>query len=263
VALLAAVVAGGCGGASVHPAARASHSPCFRATGHQEVAGELVDIPAHLPARPPLLVAFHGLHESADYLAGETGFDDIAARHRFVVAYPNALTGQRWQLNHRDGNGDVLHMRRFIRAVVSRVCVDPSRVYLTGFSNGGGFAWRAGCDLADQVAAIAPVSGSYRSQDPCPAGTRPMPTLEIHGVDPWTRTVARLIHDTKKRNGCTRPPVTRQIARGITRTRWPGCKLERIYNRTINHEWPTRGPYNTSAEVWRFVSRERLRSVPG
>jgi poly(3-hydroxybutyrate) depolymerase len=87
-----------------------------------------------------------------------------------------------------------------------------------------------------------------------------MPTLELHGRDPWTRTVPVLIAETKRRNGCTRSPVTRPIARGITRTRWPGCDLERIYNARVGHEWPKLGPYNTSVEVWRFVSRFR-RSV--
>jgi hypothetical protein len=29
---------------------------------------------------------------------------------------------------------------------------------------------------------------------------------------------------------------------------------------TFGHEWPKLGPYNTSVEVWRFVSRYR-RSV--
>ena len=57
--------------------------------------------------------------------------------------------------------------------------------------------------------------------------------------------------------GRTLRPITRRIAGGITRTRWAGCDLERIYNRTIGHEWPKLGPYNTSAEVWRFVSRYR------
>jgi poly(3-hydroxybutyrate) depolymerase len=84
-----------------------------------------------------------------------------------------------------------------------------------------------------------------------------MPTLELHGRDPWTRSVPLLIRETRQRNGCTEPSTTRRIARGITRTRWPGCDLERVYNRTIGHEWPKLGPYNTSAEVWRFVSRYR------
>jgi polyhydroxybutyrate depolymerase len=188
-------------------------------------------------------------------MAAGTGFDDIAARKHFVVAYPNALRSQRWELNHRDGDADVAHISAFIDTVVKRVCADPHRVYLTGFSNGGGFAYRAGCALADQVAAIAPVSGSYRSHDPCNAG--PMPTLELHGRDPWTSTVPRLVTETKRRNRCTRPPLTSQVAPGITRTRWPGCNLERIYNRTIGHEWPTSGPYNTGVEVWNFVKRFR------
>jgi polyhydroxybutyrate depolymerase len=209
-----------------------------------------VDIPVHLPKRPPLLLVFHGLRESASYLAGETAFDDVAERNRFVVAYPNARVGQRWALGAN--SRDVRHVRQFIPQVVRRLCADPRRVYLTGFSNGAGFAYRAGCDLPGQIAAIAPVSGSYRS-----CGSKPMPTLELHGRDPWTRTVALLISDTKRRNGCGRPPTVERIARGITRTRWPGCNLERIYNRTVGHEWPKLGPYNTSVEVWRFVSRYR------
>src|SRR3954447_2627774 len=167
----------------------------------------------------------------------------------------DAVRAQKWQLNHSDGDDDVEHIGSFIDALVKRVCADPKRVSVRGFSSGGGFAYRAGCELRDRVAAIAPVSGSYRSHDPCSAG--PMPTLELHGRDPWTGTVPRLVSDMKRRNGCTSAPLTRRIARGITRTRWPGCNLERIYNRTIGHEWPKLGPYNTSAEVWRFVRRYR------
>jgi polyhydroxybutyrate depolymerase len=247
--LAAGSAAVGCGGGTDACAGR----PCFRTSGHQEIAGELVDIPRRLPQRPPLLIAFHGLREAATQLAGQTQFDALARKHGFVVAYPNAVRAQEWQLNHRDGDEDVEHIRSFIDTVVNRVCADPDRVYLTGFSNGAGFAYRAGCQLRDQVAAVAPVSGSYRSQDDCTAGA--MPTLEIHGRDPWTDTVPRLITDMKRRNQCAAQPVTHRIDRGITRTRWPGCDLERIYNASIGHEWPKLGPYNTSVEVWRFVSR--------
>jgi polyhydroxybutyrate depolymerase len=163
------------------------------------------------------------------------------------------VRAQKWQLNHREGDQDVVHIRAFIDSVVRRVCADPRRVYLTGFSNGAGFAYRAGCELRDRVAAIAPVSGSYRLHDTCNRGA--MPTLEIHGRDPWTGTVPRLISDMKRRNQCAATAITDRIAHGITRTRWPGCDLERIYNLNIGHEWPKLGPYNTSAEVWRFVSR--------
>ncbi|MFL5975059.1 MAG: alpha/beta hydrolase family esterase, partial [Solirubrobacterales bacterium] len=166
-----------------------------------------------MPERPPLLVAFHGLREAATWLAGQTQFDPLAARDGFVVAYPNAVRAQKWQLNHRDGDDDVRHIRAFIGKVVKRVCADSDRVYLTGFSNGAGFAYRAGCELGDLVAAVGPVSGSYRSVDPCAAGS--MPTLEIRGRDPWTSTVGRLLTDMKRRNKCAERPVTRKLARGI------------------------------------------------
>ena len=221
---------------------------CFRASGHREVAGELVNIPRHLPSRPPLLVVFHGLREAATWLANQTQFDALAGKRGFVVAYPNALEAQKWQAH------DVPHIRSFIDKVVKRVCADPDRVYLTGFSNGATFAYLAGCGLRDQVAAIAPVSGSYHSNGTC-AGA--MPTLEIHGRDPWTDTVPVLVDETKRRNDCADPPVATTVARGITRTRWPGCDLERLYNRRIGHEWPKLGAYNTSVEVWRFVSQYR------
>lgn len=208
-----------------------------------------MNIPRRLPQHPPLLVAFHGLREAATWLANQTQFDALAAKRGFVVAYPNALRAQRWEAS------DVPHIRRFIDQVVKRVCADPARVYLTGFSNGAGFAYRAGCELP--VAAIAPVSGSYHPNGECADA---MPTLEIHGRDPWTDTVHVLVQETMRRNQCAAPPVRTTVARGITRTRWPGCDLERLYNRTIGHEWPKLGPYNTSVEVWRFVSRYR-RSV--
>ena len=204
------------------------------------------------------MLAFHGLGESPSVLEQQSALDAVAARFGFVVAYPSAQRAElRWQLTHREGDDDIDYIRAFIAKAVKRICADPHRVYLTGFSNGAGFAARAGCELADRVAATAPVAGSYRSQDPCPSSVPPMPTLEIHGRDPWTPTVARLITDTKRRHNCQREAITNRIERGVTSTRWPGCALERIYTRRVGHEWLTHGAYNTSLEVWRFVSRFR------
>ena len=226
----------------------------MRASGHQFIDNEVAYLPKRRPRHPALVLAFHGLREPPSVLEQQTALDRSAARHGFVVVYPSAQRASlRWQLNAREGDVDTRYIRSLIALAVKRVCVDPKRVYATGFSMGGSFAFRAGCDLADRLAAIAPVSGSYRSQDPCPAGARRMPTLEVHGRDPWTSTAARLVADTRARNGCTRTPVTTKVAHGVTRTRWPGCALARIYNRRIGHEWLTHGAYNTSEEVWRFV----------
>jgi polyhydroxybutyrate depolymerase len=255
-AALLVAVAAGCGGAATtasrpSPAPKVAPAACLRAPGHRQIAGNAVYIPRRLPARPPLLLVFHGMHETVAHIAARTGFDALARRHGFVVAYPGSTRADRWQLNHHDGYADIARVGAFIETAVARACADPRRVYLTGFSNGGGFTARAGCDLADQVAAIAPVSGSYRMLDPCKAG--PMPTLEIHGRDPWLPTVPALIAEVMARNGCTHVGARHRIAPGIVRTRWPGCGLERVVNDNIGHEWPNAGPFDTSEQIWRFV----------
>jgi polyhydroxybutyrate depolymerase len=254
-------VAAGCGGGTATTASQSSPAPkaepaaCLRSPGHRQIAGSLVDIPRRLPRRPALLLVFHGMHETPSHMVARTGFDGLAARNGFVVAYPSSTQADRWQLNHHDGDQDIARIGAFIQTTVTRVCADPRRVYLTGFSNGAGFAARAGCDLADRVAAIAPVAGSYRTLDVCKAGA--MPTLEIHGRDPWLPTVPALIRRAMARNGCTHVGARHRIAPGIVRTRWPGCGLERVVNDNVGHAWPNAGPFDTSEQIWRFVRAYR------
>ena len=248
----------GCGGSGSNGRATTATSTatttdqggCLRKPGQQYVDNEVVHIPRQLPDQPPVVIAFHGLREQPSTLESDTKLDDVADREGFIAAYPTAQTGGlHWR------SPDVRYIRSFIDELLTRTCADPNRVYLTGFSNGAGFAWRAGCELADKVAAVAPVSGSYRAQPACPSGTRPMPTLEVHGRDPWTSTTARLVHDTVRRNHCAKRPRTHHVAPGVTREIWPGCNLQRIYNRSIGHQWLTAGDYDTSTEVWNFVKR--------
>lgn len=59
------------------------------------------------------------------------------------------------------------------------VCIDVSRVYVTGMSNGAMMSSAIGCQLPDRVAAIAPVGGIQEPQD-CPG--RPVPVIAFHGT---------------------------------------------------------------------------------
>jgi polyhydroxybutyrate depolymerase len=64
-----------------------------------------------------------------------------------------------------------------------RYPIDPKRIYVNGFSNGAMFSQYVGCTLANQIAAIAPVSGYMPTEDAAgchPA--RPIPVLEIAGT---------------------------------------------------------------------------------
>jgi polyhydroxybutyrate depolymerase len=151
--------------------------------------------------------------------------------------------------------------------VIALACVDPKRVYATGLSNGGGFAARAGCELADRFAAVVPVAGGYRALERCPAGRRTS-LLEIHGtgdtVVPYRGRgprregdVRRFVAQWARRDGCSpRPQITRPSA-GVQRVRYRGCApglaVEHLRIEDEPHGWPA----DTSEIVWRFFEGRR------
>ena len=58
---------------------------------------------------------------------------------------------------------------------------DPSRVFLTGASNGGVMSMRAGCELGSRIAGIAPVVANLPVDWQCRA--HGLPALLIHGTE--------------------------------------------------------------------------------
>jgi polyhydroxybutyrate depolymerase len=260
--ILAALAALSCGGAPKPHGRAATPDPCAAAAGRRFA---VVAVP-HGGGRPaPLLIVFHGLGDSARNFSSSIDLAQLGPRRGVVVVFMDAHAGHRWELNAAAGHHDVDATRRLVDDLVRSGCADRRRVYLTGFSNGGGFAARAACDLADRVAAAAPVAGSYTTLDPCPRGPH-VALLEIHGArDPWFRTVPRLLGWWRPHDGCRgRPDVTR-LRRGVTRARWPGCDVERIALGGTGHAWfgefvvsgrdPTR--LRASPTVLDFVLRHR------
>lgn len=229
-------------------AAAEAATTCRLDPGDHRVAGQLVRVPAGLTGRPPLVLAFHGLGGDGAGLSRFLGLDDVARREGVVAAYPDARARD-WELNRRRGDHDLPMVRRLIAALVARGCADRRRVYATGFSNGGSFAARVGCDLAGRIAAIGPVAGSYVAQDACPRTRGRMPTIEQHGTDQFLPSVARLMRMTAARNRCGRTAVSRDVGAAI-RTRWRGCALERWRFPRLGHAIPS----GAATRMWRFFA---------
>ncbi|MGH9667487.1 MAG: alpha/beta hydrolase family esterase [Bryobacteraceae bacterium] len=110
----------------------------------------------------PLVLAFHGDSGTAEGMARSTGLNDAAAQRRVMVAYPQGIDGH-WG-GGRPGGAQDANDLEFVRAIIDDLArhrrANPSRVYATGISNGGSFSIRAGCELADRIAAIAPVAAA-------------------------------------------------------------------------------------------------------
>jgi polyhydroxybutyrate depolymerase len=151
----------------------------------------LLHVPDDLPPGAPLLLAFHGYSSDALTLRSYAGFDAIADREGFAVAYPLG-TVDGWGYRYfevgyafHDGSvDDVGFARALAGALVADLGLDPDRVYATGMSNGGDLSYRLACEADDLVAGIAPVAGAMMGSllQTC-APARAVPVLEIHGTD--------------------------------------------------------------------------------
>ena len=148
------------------------------------------------PAQGALVLMLHGTGGSARLAIEETRLADFAARNGFAVAFPDGLpvnpdrpatflsNPQRWN----DGStkpGDKLHSANddvgFLEAVIPDAAArtGADRVFLTGFSNGAGMAFRFAAERTHLIRAVAPVAGHCWIDDPKPS--RPIPTLFLLG----------------------------------------------------------------------------------
>jgi polyhydroxybutyrate depolymerase len=140
-------------------------------------------VPASLtPGTPvPLVMDLHGLNEPHQAQAAVSGWETKSETDHFVVVTPRGGTViPTWNSTVADDNPDTAYLRRLIEKTEAEVCIDESRAYVGGISNGGLESSIVGCKLADKVAAVGLVSGIV-VPEPC-TSVRPMPAIVFWGV---------------------------------------------------------------------------------
>jgi polyhydroxybutyrate depolymerase len=235
-----------------------------------------------------LVINYHGYNNTAQRTAQRTNMGAVADRTGFILVFPqgvdnppswNAGIGAFGPTGDAD---DVQFTRDLISYFEHNYCVDAHRIYVTGYSLGGGMAYRIACALSDQIAAFATVAGAfYRIPGGCNL-SRPVPLLEIHGqadqfapyngnsymgmaavqtyLDFW------LAHDK-----CN--PTNRIIFQkaDVTGTEWPHCAngtvIQHYRISDGGHTWPGSNPtlgigYNShtidaNVVIWNFLSQFR------
>ena len=148
-------------------------------------------IPAHSPDRPltGIVLTFHGAGGSARGFRSGTRFDSTADRHGWVVAWADAPLGN-WAEDCRCNNADRLGVNDtgFVRGMVAELRkmdgLAEVPVYAIGFSQGGLFAHRVACQMADLVTGVAMVAGpmSKPLSERC-TPSRPVSMLVMLGMN--------------------------------------------------------------------------------
>jgi polyhydroxybutyrate depolymerase len=187
--------------APIPAASVVAQPPTASTTGNKETSdpGHAFDPPAllRLPdslqagERVPLLLVLHGFGVSSSLLIAKAGLNRVADQKKFAYLAPegtrDALGRPFWNagksccdLDHRQID-DVKRLRELLETNLIHASVDPKRVFVIGYSNGGFMAQRLACDVGDRISGVVSVAGASPNPDvPC-AQASSLSVLEIHG----------------------------------------------------------------------------------
>jgi polyhydroxybutyrate depolymerase len=213
----------------------------------------LVHHPATARPGAPLVVVLHGSRGTGAQARADFGWDAVADREGFVVAYPDG-TGKSW-----NGGGccrpasvdrvdDVGYLEQLVEQIVASDGVDAHRVVAAGFSNGAIMAYAWACARPGRLAGIGPVAGQLLV-DCRPAA---LPVVAVHGLadtvvsvadpPPGEPTVAQTLAPFLAAGRCASPADERTAA--ATVTTWSCADGKNVVLELIEgagHAWPPGG----------------------
>lgn len=168
----------------------ASTTPVAPAGSANEQLLAEIKVPPTLTGRGPFILFLHGLGASGKLMSDALKIPALAAGHKFAWAAPdgdfNSKKQRFWNASRACCNFDnssVSHVDR-LRALISAASkhpnIDPKRIYVIGFSNGGFMAHRLACEVQG-IAAIASLAGAGPAEGESCAPWGPVAVLQVHG----------------------------------------------------------------------------------
>lgn len=257
------------------PSAPGDARPAGRGRDHHEkitAAGKtrsyLVHVPPTSMKEPmPVVIVLHGGLGNDRTAQWDSRMSEKSDAEGFLAVYPNGSSGVGRTLLTWNAGGccgpavkrevdDVAFLRAMIEKLETEYSIDRSRIFVSGISNGGMLAYRAGMELSDIIAAIAPVDacmyGSGRLGD-CPVsvivfhGTRD-PVIPYEGgkgnffgyrfpVMPISKSVAFWVQHDK----CSAEPI-REVSDQVVKETYDsgvnGTSVCLVTVKGANHAWP-------------------------
>lgn len=199
----------------------------------------------------PLIIAFHGYKNSADFLRKLTQFDQANA----VVAYMEGR-GDAWApapYAQTTGEQDLAFFDAVRQSLIDEYPINPAKVFVAGMSNGGGFAAYTACHRSHQVTGIATVSAAFYDTVFEDCSPTPVKQIDFHGTQDGTMEyeggirhsepympVMEVMNAAAERNYCEVEPAENAIRRPGGEYVWNDCDaaLEHYRLDGEGHVWP-------------------------
>ena len=150
-------------------------------------------VPATTGPDKSLLILLHGRLASGNAIRANAGggFEQLADREGFTIAYPDAMYGF-WHdcrpadvaktASHAERVDDVGFLRAMVQDAVAKYGVDRAKVFLFGFSNGGLMAMRMAWEASDDIAAIAVIAANMPKEHACARSAKTPPIMFVEGT---------------------------------------------------------------------------------
>ncbi len=131
-------------------------------------------IPANMPSDAPLVVVIHGCTQNAPNFSNQTGWNTLADRHKFYVAYAEQKSANNstscfnyWESGDNSrGQGEALSIKQVVDYMKSYYSIDDDKVFVTGLSAGGSMTVNMLSVYPDVFAAGAEMAGTpYRGAE--------------------------------------------------------------------------------------------------
>lgn len=232
----------------------------------------------HVPPRydakrgTPVVFNFHGSNRSAYDQESYTGLWRIADRETFILIGPEGLGGE-WDIDEYYAD-DVAFVLALLDRVSAQLCVDQTRVYATGFSNGAEMASLLGCRAPQLFAAIAPVSGVEYDYN---CGPEELPVLSFQGTDDhnvYFDEAPPAMEQWATHNRCAETLTETRLSASVVRQSYDGCGVDDVILYIIEgggHTWPgadddaggsggigfTTHEINANDVIWKFFAGHR------
>ena len=270
---------GGAGGATVTSCSGGGWAP-GRQTINTQWGGVARQYVVYIPksykgtSSVPLMMVIHGAHNTPALVESWSQMDAVSEQNGFIIVYPAALDC--WKVGTTvlpgctTADDDVGFLNNVVTEVESHACIDQTRVYVTGISNGSLMSQYMGCHFADVFAAVGGVAGG----EGCSAPARPLPIFYVLGTADmtvgWDNGANALAW--AKLDKCNTTPMTVYSQGSTLCTVYQGCdqgvEVEFCAVTGMPHCWPDNcyldpdnmmfQAFKASPPMWQFFSQYSL-----